>query len=169
MKTVEKEGRIKPKIIERSIKAESRITVLKEQKLENQNDILNEKILVAVGKGVRNKSDIVLFEEFARAIGGALACSRGIVERGWMPQEKQIGLSGKTVSPELLITCGLSGSVQFMAGAGAAKHIIAINADPEAQIFKNANTMIKGDMYKIIPALTDQLKRRPDEKTRKDP
>lgn len=88
-----------------------------------------------------------------------LASSRALVEKGWMPIDAQIGLSGKAVSPDLLITCGVSGSVQFQAGIGGAKYIVAINSDENAQILSLAHLPLCGDMYEILPRLIERLGR----------
>ena len=92
-----------------------------------------------------------MLEELAGLLGGRLASSRALVEKGWMPAKCQIGLSGNTVSPQYIITCGVSGTVQFMAGMKHAKNIIAINRDPDARIFEIAHYPVLGDLYEIVP------------------
>lgn len=123
------------------------------QPINISSDISNASIIVAIGKGIQKKEDISLFEEFAEKIGAKLASSRALVEKGWMPPEKQIGLSGHTVKAKCIITCGISGSVQFMAGMKNCKNIIAINNDINARIFDFAHYPIYGDMYEIVPKL----------------
>jgi len=114
-------------------------------------------VIVAVGKGIARSSDIHLVEALAAALGGQVACTRPLVENGWMDARRQIGLSGRTVRPKLIITCGISGSVQFVAGMKGAERIIAINTDPNAPIFKTAHVGIVGDLFKIIPRLLDLI------------
>lgn len=118
-----------------------------------QESLTEKKILVAAGRGVRRKEDLEPIQYLADLLGGTLACSRALVEQGFLPHEKQIGLSGASVRPDLLITFGISGSVQFMAGAGRAKKIIAVNHNPEARIFQFAHIPICGDLYEIIPEM----------------
>ena len=99
-----------------------------------------------------------MLREMAHLLGGELACSRALVEKGWMSPSRQIGLSGSTVSPEYLITCGVSGTVQFMAGMKTAKNIIAINSDPDARIFEIAHYPVCADLYEVVPDLIERLK-----------
>ena len=115
------------------------------------------KIILAVGNGVAKKEDLDFFRACAEKMGAAFACSRALVEKGWMPLSAQIGLSGSAVSPDLLITCGVSGSVQFRAGIGGAKRIIAINADENAPIFSAAHKFAVGDMYELLPKIVETL------------
>ncbi|MFA5561747.1 MAG: electron transfer flavoprotein subunit alpha/FixB family protein [Eubacteriales bacterium] len=115
-------------------------------------------IIVAAGQGVKTKEDLALVRALADALGGELAASRPLIEAGWVSPRRQIGLSGRTVRPRLIITCGISGAVQFTAGMDSADHIIAINADKRAPIFRVAHEGIVGDLYEIIPALLAGLK-----------
>lgn len=107
------------------------------------------KIILAVGAGIKQKKDIGLFEEAAVKLGGMLGCSRALVERGFMPQSRQIGLSGMSVAPKLLIAMGISGSVQFLAGAKGAEKIISINTSGQARISSAAHVPIIADMYEV--------------------
>ena len=93
-------------------------------------------------------------KELADLLGGVVACTRPLVEKGWNDVTRQIGLSGRTVKPKLIITCGVSGAVQFAAGMNGAECIVAINTDPEAPIFKIANFCIVKDLYEVVPQLT---------------
>ena len=135
----------------------SRLTVLDAVDKSGQVSISEADILVAAGRGVKNPKDLAILERFAEAIGAQLACSRPIVEAGWLPYTQQIGLSGRTVKPKLIITCGISGAVQFTACMKTAECIISINSDPNAPIFKIAHYGIVGDLYEIIPLLTEKL------------
>ena len=99
-----------------------------------------------------------MFEELAERLGAAFASSRALVELGWMPIERQIGLSGKTVRPKLLLTLGISGSIQFRAGMSGAERIIAVNRDADAPIHAIAHVSITEDIYEFVPALLERLK-----------
>ncbi len=120
--------------------------------------IADQKILVVAGRGVKKKEDLTMLKELAELLGGELASTRGLVEKGWMESDRQIGLSGQTVSPKLMITCGVSGSVQFIAGMRGTQNIVAINTDPNAGIFEIAHYPVCGDIYEIVPGLIALLK-----------
>lgn len=129
--------------------------------LTAQTDSLTEKkILVAVGRGIRRKEDLEQISHLTELLGGTMACSRALVEQGFLPHDRQIGLSGASVRPDLLITFGISGSVQFMAGAGRAKKIVAVNSNPDARIFQFAHIPICGDLYEIIPEMIRMLEQK---------
>lgn len=114
-------------------------------------------VIVAVGRGVKSKDDIKIFEKLANLLGGEIACTRPLVEAGWMDAKRQIGLSGRTVRPRLIIACGISGAVQFTAGMNNSEYIFAINKDEKAPIFKTANYGITGDIYEIVPKLIKRI------------
>ena len=97
-------------------------------------------------------------QELAALLGGDWAVSRPLVEKGWAGNDRQIGLSGRTVRPKLIITCGVSGAIQFTACMNASDHIVAINTDPEAPIFNVAHIAMVGDLYDILPKMIRQLK-----------
>ncbi|MBR0136859.1 MAG: electron transfer flavoprotein subunit alpha/FixB family protein, partial [Erysipelotrichaceae bacterium] len=121
-------------------------------------DISEADVIVAVGRGVKSAEDMAMINELADLLGGIVACSRPLVESGLFDGKHQIGLSGKTVKPKLLITVGISGAVQFTAGMASSECIIAINNDPNARIFDVANYGIVGDLYEIVPKLISLLK-----------
>lgn len=123
-----------------------------------RQDITKEELLVVAGRGVREREDLKMLEELAHLLGGGLACSRALVEKGWFHHSRQIGLSGNTVRPKCMLTCGVSGTVQFMAGMQGTKNIIAINQDAEAPIFRIAHYPICQDIYEVIPRLIEMLK-----------
>ena len=100
-----------------------------------------------------------MLRELAELLEGQLACTRPIVEAGWMDTRKQVGLSGRTVRPKLIITCGVSGSVQFAAGMNNSECIVAINTDEKASIFKSAHYCIVGDIYEVIPRLITRIRK----------
>lgn len=137
---------------------ESRVEVLGTTKKEKEEGIENAEVLVVAGRGVKRKEDLVLIRNLADALGGQLACTRPLIETGWLPAKHQVGLSGRTVRPKLLITCGVSGAIQFVAGMNHAENIIAINKDPKAAIFKVANYAVIGDLYEIVPRLIKEIK-----------
>ena len=112
---------------------------------------------MAVGRCIKVKADFDMIHEFADKIGARIAGTRPIIEKGWLHYTKQIGLSGRTVKPKLIITCGVSGAIQFAAGMKNSECIIAINSDPNANIFNIANYCIVGDLYEIIPEMTKRL------------
>ena len=116
-------------------------------------DISDAEMIVAVGRGLRAKEDIALAAELAEMLGAQLACTRPMVEAGWFDPRRQIGLSGRTVKPKLIITLGISGSVQFAAGMRTSERIIAVNNDPNASIFNIAHDGFVGDLYEIVPEL----------------
>ncbi len=117
------------------------------------------RIVVAGGRGLGGPENWHLIEELARALGAAVGASRAVTDAGWVPTSLQVGLTGKTISPDLYIAVGISGAVQHMAGVSAAKTIVAINKDPDATIFKYARFGVVGDAKQILPALTREVKR----------
>lgn len=121
--------------------------------VEYKQNISDASIVIAIGKGIQKKEDIKLFQQLAEKIGAQLGSSRALVEKGWISPERQIGLSGHTLKAKCIITCGISGSVQFMAGIKNCKNLIAINNDINARIFDFAHYPICGDMYEIVPNL----------------
>jgi electron transfer flavoprotein alpha subunit len=116
-------------------------------------------IIVAGGRGMKKAENFALLEEVAAALGGSVGASRAAVDRGWQPYARQIGLSGKTVSPKLYVACGISGAIQHLAGMQTAETIIAINEDPEAPIFRVADLSIVGNLFDVLPALAEEMKR----------
>ena len=114
-------------------------------------------VLVVAGRGIKKKEDLELVKTLADKLGGELACTRPLVECGWFDAKQQIGLSGRTVRPKLIITCGVSGAVQFTAGMNSSDVIIAINTDDSAPIFKVAHYGYVGDLYEIIPQLIESI------------
>lgn len=141
-------------------KLESHIEVLGIVEKPKEEMIENADILVVAGRGVRKPEDLDMLQRLADLLGGQLACTRPLVEVGAMPAKKQIGLSGRTVRPKLIITCGVSGAVQFTAGMNHSDCIVAINTDPNAPIFQTANYGLVGDLYEIIPSLIEKIEAR---------
>jgi electron transfer flavoprotein alpha subunit len=122
-------------------------------------DLGSANIIVSVGRGIKEKENIPMVEELAKAIGGELAASRPICDSGWLPMERQVGSSGQTVSPKVYIAVGISGAIQHLVGMKGAKTIVAINKDPNAPIFEVADYGICGDLFEVVPALTEEIKK----------
>jgi len=117
-------------------------------------------VIVTGGRGVGGPENFAIIEELAAVLGAAVGASRAVVDAGWKPSTYQVGQTGKTVSPALYIACGLSGSIQHKAGMQTSGVIVAINKDPEAPIFNFATFGIVGDLHQIVPALTEEIRRR---------
>lgn len=137
--------------------ASSRIKILSAEVMEKRKSLEEEEVLVVAGRGVRSEKDVEMCRELAAALGGQLAFTRPMVENGFGDTAHQIGLSGRTVRPKLIITCGVSGAIQFTSCMSGSECIVAINNDPEAQIFKIAHYCIVDDLYQVVPALTALL------------
>ena len=117
-------------------------------------DITKAEIVVSVGRGIGTEEKISVIAELAEALGGVLACSRPVVDVGWLPRERQVGASGRTVTPKVYVACGISGAIQHLTGMRDSHRIIAINKDPNAPIFDVAHIGVVGDLFEIVPALT---------------
>ena len=135
----------------------SHVRVLDIVEKPKETFIENADVLVVAGRGVKKPEDLKMLEKLADLLGGQLACTRPMVEAGWLDAKCQIGLSGRTVRPKLIITCGVSGAVQFTAGMNHAETIVAINKDPKAPIFKTAHYCLTGDLYEILPRLIEKI------------
>lgn len=138
-------------------KYSSEVKLIEKKRKPKEVDIAEAEIIVAAGRGVKSQGDLKLLEALAEKLGAQMACTRPLIEAGWFDAKRQIGLSGRTVKPKLIITAGISGSVQFVAGMKGADCIIAINSDKDAGIFDVAHYGFVGDLYEIIPELLKLL------------
>ena len=155
------------RVIKRSLPAErllSKIEIISRTPKSAEKGIEEAEVLVVCGRGVKRPEDIALLKELADALGGEIASTRAVVEAGWIDAKRQIGLSGRTVKPKLIITCGVSGAIQFVAGMSGAETIVAINSDPKASIFKVAHVGLVGDLYTIVPELISGIKAKKEAK-----
>jgi electron transfer flavoprotein alpha subunit len=122
-------------------------------------DLSQAEIIVSVGRGIKEQKNIEMAKALADALGGEIAASRPICDAGWLPMERQVGSSGQTVSPKLYLALGISGAIQHIVGMKGSKNIIAINKDAEAPIFEIADVAVVGNLFEIVPALTEEIKK----------
>jgi electron transfer flavoprotein alpha subunit len=116
-------------------------------------------LIVAVGRGIKEKENLPVVEELAQVLGAELAASRPICDNGWLPMERQVGSSGQTVAPKVYFAIGISGAIQHLVGMKGSKIVVAINKDENAPIFETADYGVVGDLFEVVPALIDEIKK----------
>ncbi len=140
----------------------SLLTIRKKEKL-GELDITQADVIVSGGRGLKKADDFRVLADLARLLGGVIGSSRPLVDDGWIAREHQVGFSGNTVKPKFYIACGISGSPQHLAGMRGSDVIVAINTDPSAPIFRVADYGVVGDLYEVVPKLTNEIRRRRSE------
>ena len=159
----EKSPSLKGEIVRESVpfkEADFAVRVLKliDERKEGEVDVAAADVIVSGGRGMCAKENFTILQEMADELEGVVGCSRGAVEAGWMPVERQVGQTGKTVRPKIYIACGISGAIQHLVGMQESDLIIAINRDRQAPIFEVANYGIVGDVLQVVPALTGRIR-----------
>jgi electron transfer flavoprotein alpha subunit len=129
------------------------------QEVKQAVDLTKTEVIVAIGRGIKSQENIALAQRLADILGGDIAASRPICDAGWLPIDRQIGSSGQTVAPKLYIALGISGAIQHLVGMKNAGTIVAVNKDPEAPIFDIADYGIVGDLFEVVPALTEEIQK----------
>jgi electron transfer flavoprotein alpha subunit len=122
-------------------------------------DLTAADFIVSVGRGIKERDNLPIVEELASVLGAELAASRPICDNGWLPMERQVGSSGQTVAPKVYFAIGISGAIQHLVGMKGSKTIVAINKDENAPIFEAADYGVVGDLFQIVPALVEEIKK----------
>jgi len=158
---VERSGNDAPSVVRRDMPEVDLRTVLKEaaEATAGTVDLTEAKIVVSAGRGVGGPENLPVVQALAEAMGAAFGASRAVVDAGWIHHSHQVGQTGKVVSPDVYVACGISGAIQHQAGMRTSRVIVAINKDPQANIFKICDYGIVGDLFEICPLLTEAVKR----------
>ncbi len=147
-------------VVRKDVELVDPLLVLVSRESSSGVNVADADVIVSGGRGLKKPEDFKILEALAEVLGGVVGCSRPLVDDGWMGKEHQVGFSGNTVKPKLYVACGVSGSPQHLAGMRASDIIVAVNSDPSAPIFKIADYGVVGDLYEVVPKLTDELRRR---------
>jgi len=135
----------------------SRITLIDSFEKPKEKDISEAEVIIAVGRAFRKQKDLEMIQPLVGRLKAEVACSRPLIENGWFDPKRQIGLSGRTVKPKLIINLGISGAIQFIEGMKESELIISVNSDPHNKLFQISHYSILGDIYEIIPELNQMI------------
>ncbi|HYC62619.1 MAG TPA: electron transfer flavoprotein subunit alpha/FixB family protein [Thermoanaerobaculia bacterium] len=157
---LEESGGGAAEVVNLSASADNRVKLVETKTPEaGELTIAEADIIVSGGRGLKEAQNFSYIRDLAHAINGAVGASRATVDAGWIDHQHQVGQTGRVVSPNLYIAAGVSGAIQHLAGMSSSKHIVAVNKDPEAPIFRVADLGVVGDLFQILPALTEEVKK----------